>query len=210
MNGAESVLRTLAASGVDVCFANPGTSEMHLVAAMDRVPEVRGVLTLFEGVASAAADGYAWEKASAGAETARQRLQEEVRGWVIDRKLGQARLARSLSSLSPALLIQDLGERLTGSGGWRDRAFLAQARGFRSVLEGRVRRLDLADPASPHIFFFRGYLSRRPVPPGAVPPFTFREIPVTQGFANAAPALALLTLETLLLAGLLFARKERE
>ena len=59
MNGAESVLRTLAASGVDVCFANPGTSEMHLVAAMDRVPEVRGVLTLFEGVASAAADGYA-------------------------------------------------------------------------------------------------------------------------------------------------------
>ena len=54
MNGAESVLRTLAASGVVVCFANPGTSEMHLVAAMDRVPEVRGVLTLFEGVASAA------------------------------------------------------------------------------------------------------------------------------------------------------------
>jgi len=59
LNGAESVLRTLAASGVRVCFANPGTSEMHLVAALDRVPEVRGVLTLFEGVASGAADGYA-------------------------------------------------------------------------------------------------------------------------------------------------------
>jgi acetolactate synthase-1/2/3 large subunit len=59
LNGAESVLRTLAASGVKVCFANPGTSEMHLVAAMDSVPSVRGVLTLFEGVASAAADGYA-------------------------------------------------------------------------------------------------------------------------------------------------------
>ncbi len=59
MNGAESVLRTLAASGVRVCFANPGTSEMHLVAALDRVPDVRGVLTLFEGVASGAADGYA-------------------------------------------------------------------------------------------------------------------------------------------------------
>jgi acetolactate synthase-1/2/3 large subunit len=58
MNGAESVLRTLAASGVRVCFANPGTSEMHLVAAMDGVPEMRGVLTLFEGVASGAADGY--------------------------------------------------------------------------------------------------------------------------------------------------------
>ena len=59
MNGAESVLRTLADSGVTVCFANPGTSEMHLVAALERVPEVRGVLTLFEGVASGAADGYA-------------------------------------------------------------------------------------------------------------------------------------------------------
>ena len=59
MNGAESVLRTLAASGIRDCFANPGTSEMHLVAALDRVPEVRGILTLFEGVASGAADGYA-------------------------------------------------------------------------------------------------------------------------------------------------------
>jgi acetolactate synthase-1/2/3 large subunit len=59
LNGAESVLRTLAAGGVHVCFANPGTSEMHLVAALDRIPEMRGVLTLFEGVASAAADGYA-------------------------------------------------------------------------------------------------------------------------------------------------------
>jgi acetolactate synthase I/II/III large subunit len=59
VNGAESVLRTLAGSGVTTCFANPGTSEMHLVDAMDRVPEVRGVLTLFEGVASGAADGYA-------------------------------------------------------------------------------------------------------------------------------------------------------
>jgi acetolactate synthase I/II/III large subunit len=59
VNGAESVLRTLAAGGVRACFANPGTSEMHLVAALDGVREVRGVLTLFEGVASGAADGYA-------------------------------------------------------------------------------------------------------------------------------------------------------
>ena len=58
ITGAESVLRTLAAGGVRACFANPGTSEMHLVAALDRVPEVRPVLTLFEGVASGAADGY--------------------------------------------------------------------------------------------------------------------------------------------------------
>lgn len=57
--GAEILLRTLAANGVDTCFINPGTSEMHFVAALDRVPEMRGVLTLFEGVATGAADGYA-------------------------------------------------------------------------------------------------------------------------------------------------------
>lgn len=59
MNGAEALFRTLAASGVDVCFANPGTSEMHLVDAFDRVPEIRPILGLFEGVLSGAADGYA-------------------------------------------------------------------------------------------------------------------------------------------------------
>ena len=59
MNGAQALIRTLVAGGVDVCFANPGTSEMHFVAALDDVPEMRGVLTLFEGVATGAADGYA-------------------------------------------------------------------------------------------------------------------------------------------------------
>src|SRR6202046_5084789 len=59
MNGAESLVRTLVGGGVDVCFANPGTSEMHFVAALDAVPEMRAVLTLFEGVATGAADGYA-------------------------------------------------------------------------------------------------------------------------------------------------------
>jgi acetolactate synthase-1/2/3 large subunit len=59
MNGAESLARTLAAGGVEVCFANPGTSEMHFVAALDRVEGIRSVLCLFEGVATGAADGYA-------------------------------------------------------------------------------------------------------------------------------------------------------
>ena len=59
MNGAQSLIRTLVASGVDVCFTNPGTSEMHFVAALDDVPEMRAVLGLFEGVATGAADGYA-------------------------------------------------------------------------------------------------------------------------------------------------------
>ncbi len=59
MNGAESVLKALEAAGVDVCFANPGTSEMHLVSAIDKSPAMRPVLALFEGVVSGAADGYA-------------------------------------------------------------------------------------------------------------------------------------------------------
>lgn len=59
MNGAESLVRTLVAGGIDTCFANPGTSEMHFVAALDRVEGMRSVLVLFEGVATGAAAGYA-------------------------------------------------------------------------------------------------------------------------------------------------------
>ncbi len=58
MNGAEAMLHTLTGSGVSMCFANPGTSEMHTVAALDEVPGMRGVLCLFEGAATGAADGY--------------------------------------------------------------------------------------------------------------------------------------------------------
>ena len=57
-NGAESLIRTALAAGIDVCFANPGTTEMPLVAALDAVPGMRAVLGLFEGVCSGAADGY--------------------------------------------------------------------------------------------------------------------------------------------------------
>ena len=58
MKGAESLVRTLIGGGVDVCFSNPGTSEMHFVAALDRVDGMRCVLGLFEGVVTGAADGY--------------------------------------------------------------------------------------------------------------------------------------------------------
>jgi acetolactate synthase-1/2/3 large subunit len=59
MTGAQALITTLAEAGVDVCFTNPGTSEMHFVQALDSVPAMRGVLALFEGVATGAADGYA-------------------------------------------------------------------------------------------------------------------------------------------------------
>src|SRR6056297_1520558 len=58
MNGAESLVRTLLAGDVDVCFTNPGTSEMHFVAALDSVPGMRCALCLFEGGVTGAADGY--------------------------------------------------------------------------------------------------------------------------------------------------------
>ncbi|HTM85177.1 MAG TPA: acetolactate synthase large subunit [Mycobacterium sp.] len=58
-NGAQALITTLVDCGVRVCFANPGTSEMHFVAALDAVPQMHGVLCLFEGVATGAADGYA-------------------------------------------------------------------------------------------------------------------------------------------------------
>lgn len=58
-NGAQALMKTLVDAGVEVCFSNPGTSEMHFVAALDNEPKMRAVLALFEGVATGAADGYA-------------------------------------------------------------------------------------------------------------------------------------------------------
>src|SRR5713226_9359625 len=58
MNGAESLIHTALAAGVELCLANPGTTEMPLVMALDRVPGMRAVLGLFEGVCTGAADGY--------------------------------------------------------------------------------------------------------------------------------------------------------
>lgn len=58
MNGSQAIVRTLLDKSIDVCFANPGTSEMHFVAALDANPEMRCVLGLFEGVVTGAADRY--------------------------------------------------------------------------------------------------------------------------------------------------------
>jgi acetolactate synthase-1/2/3 large subunit len=68
VNGAESLVHTLLGSGVDVCFANPGTSEMHFVAALDRIPGMRCVLGLQENVVTGMADGY-WRMAEKPAAT---------------------------------------------------------------------------------------------------------------------------------------------
>ena len=59
MNGAEALLKTLVDAGLEICFANPGTSEMHLVTAIGKTDRMRPILCLFEGVVTGAADGYA-------------------------------------------------------------------------------------------------------------------------------------------------------
>jgi len=59
ITGAEALVQSLVASGIDTCFTNPGTSEIHIVAALDHVPQIRCTLGLFEGVVTGAADGYA-------------------------------------------------------------------------------------------------------------------------------------------------------
>lgn len=68
MNGAETLVRTLLSEGIEVCFTNPGTSEMHFVAALDRIEGMRCVLGLFEGVVTGAADGY-WRMKQSPAST---------------------------------------------------------------------------------------------------------------------------------------------
>jgi acetolactate synthase-1/2/3 large subunit len=91
LSGAESLVTTLAASGVDTCFANPGTSEMHFVAALDRIPGVRCVLALFEGVATGAADGH-WRMTGQAAATLLHLGPGLGNGWA---NLHNARKARS-------------------------------------------------------------------------------------------------------------------
>ncbi|HEV7508146.1 MAG TPA: ABC transporter permease subunit [Thermoanaerobaculia bacterium] len=151
----------------------------------------------------AAADGFAWERTSAEAETRRFVQKEEVRRRVLQRKLGQARLAEALACLSPAALAGDLAERLAGTGLSRDASFLEQAWAFRPVLGRWLRALDAGDPESPHILFFSGYLSRKPLAqkgPGSIPRFAFHEETIDQGLTAARPILAILAGETLALA----------
>ena len=149
----------------------------------------------------AEADGYAWEKISARAENQRAALRDRIQREELDRKLEQARLADDFAAVSPLSLVQQTAERLTGAGRWREHAFLDQAEAFHSRLAERVRALDAADPASPHLLFFRGYMSHRQIQPDDLPRFAFRERSVREGLTAAGPALLLFVLETLGLLG---------
>lgn len=149
---------------------------------------------------SAAHDSYEWEKLSAAADRERRSRQDWLYQQVVNTKLEQARLARDLASLSPTGLLENLAERLTGAGLWREQTFYKQARAFRRPLADFVRIRDARDPDSPHLLFFAGYLSQAPFDPKELPPFTFAERSLSDGIAASGPFLLLLAAEMVLLA----------
>lgn len=199
-------LSVLIARGAQPLPTSTEVNQRMVEARLQAEHEVAGQGGRWRQPRWAAVDGYAWEKLSAQVENRRAALQEEVRREVLDRKLRQASLARTLASFSPPSLIQHIAERLIGTGLGRDRAFFEQAWAFRSKLEERARQLDAADPESPHILYFRGYMSQRPLAPDALARFVFRERTLREGLVSAGPALLVFALETLLLvAATLFA-----
>jgi ABC-2 family transporter protein len=135
----------------------------------------------------------------------RYRRQEQARRRRIRDELAQVELARDLASVSPMFLVQDLAERLVGSGLARDRGFVEQAWSFGDRLAARVRELDDMDPESPRLWqdlelvdaqglyarFLPNHVSERPVGLADLPRFTFRERSPGEGLRAALPCIAL-------------------
>lgn len=145
-------------------------------------------------------DNFAQERLSAEADTQLYARQEALRRDVLRKKFGQLEVTRTLSSISPMSLFQYGSERLTGSGLERDQRFLNQAWAFRTQLEDYFRTTDAKDPMSPHIAFFRDYMSNIEVDPQAVPKFQFQENSASDGVKDALWVLLILGLETALAA----------
>jgi hypothetical protein len=147
----------------------------------------------------------------------RFRLQEQARRRRIRDELAQVELAHRLASASPMFLVQDLAERLIGTGIVRDRSFVEQAWGFADLLAARARQLDAMDPDSPRLWSDVGpwgaegiyvrllpiHVSGRIVGPEDLPRFVFRERSLRQGLRAAAPRILLFGLFTGVLLALL-------
>jgi len=136
MNGASALLSTLVANDVTVCFANPGTTEMHLVAGLDELPAMRGVLCLFEGVATGAADGYA-RVARRPAATLLHLGPGLANGWA---NLHNARRAR-------VPLVNIVGDHATHHGTY-DAPLQSNVEALASALEGWYQRPRSCDQLS--------------------------------------------------------------
>jgi acetolactate synthase-1/2/3 large subunit len=133
MNGAHALLATLRANGVTTCFANPGTTEMHVVAALDDFSDLRGILCLFEGVATGAADGFARVSATPAA-TLLHLGPGLANGWA---NLHNARRARSP-------LVNIVGDHATYHGAL-DAPLQSDIASVASALEGWVQRPTRVD-----------------------------------------------------------------
>ncbi len=133
MNGAHALVATLEANGVTTWFANPGTTEMHVVAALDDFPGVRGILCLFEGVATGAADGYARVTGTPAA-TLLHLGPGLANGWA---NLHNARRARSP-------LVNVIGDHATYHGAL-DAPLQSDIAAVASALEGWVERSTRTD-----------------------------------------------------------------
>lgn len=153
---------------------------------------------IWRSSALASQDNFSWERRSAEATSRLFRRQERIRRQVLVAKLRQVELARDLAAISPMFLVQGIAERLAGTGVLRDRRFLTQAWQFREILADAIKRQDARDPVSPHILFFRDYMSKRPLAVSELPRFTFREATFREGLVSAFPWLLLLALETVL------------
>ncbi len=143
----------------------------------------------------------------------RYRQQEQARRQRIRDELAQVELAQNLASFSPMFLVQNLAERLIGSGLPRDRAFVEQAWSFGDRLAARVQELDDMDPESPRLWkkldlwgteglyarLLPLFLSECTVEPEDLPHFVFRELSPGEGLRAATPRLALFGLVTALL-----------
>jgi acetolactate synthase-1/2/3 large subunit len=132
MDGAECLLRTLLANEVDLCLMNPGTSEMRFVSALDRVPAMRGVLGLFEGVCSGAADGYA-------------RMTGKPAATLLHLGPGLANALANLHNARKARspVVNIVGEHSTGHRG-HDAPLTADTEAFARPVSGWVRTLERA------------------------------------------------------------------
>ncbi len=160
--------------------------------------------------AIARSDNFAPERLAAHTQHQRHARQEALRRELVDRQFQQLQLARRLAAISPTSLIQDLAERCSGSGAYRDRSFRHQAWQFRRQLETYVEALDSADPKSPHVLFIRRFMSIRMIEAGEVPRFELREATVAEGIRHSARQLLALGLATLVLAAAVLAAFGRE
>lgn len=178
----------------------------RILAVSRAVEKQRGGPGGLRDPANVAAGGHVTERATAATQNLRYRLQEVERRQRVRDELAQVELAHGLSSASPMFLIQDLAERLVGSGPSRDRGFVEQAWDFGDSLAARTVVLDDEDPESPRLWegferqgpvrLLPGFAARRPVAPGDLPDFVFRERSLREGLRAAAPRVLLFALFT--------------